>query len=197
MHYPWSLILHPNGCCLIFRLFEDDEVDDVLDMKFVYGFQSPVIVVLYKEASFMVSNVIAGPAFVETYKADLVQGRFLKRPGPKCKIIAAGDACFLYSVPSPLCGVLVIGPHYIDYFSAESFKTTSVTTSVGHISRSFTSSLKDCYVSYSLWIWHFTADLWCAQVLITACGKLDSNVFLLSDVSGRLQKHTITRSNEM
>ncbi|CAH9076420.1 unnamed protein product [Cuscuta epithymum] len=92
----------------------------VLDIKFLYGCSKPTIVVLYQDNK--------DARHVKTYEVSLKDKDFIEGPWSQNNLDNGAD--LLIPVPSPLCGVLIIGEETIVYCSAAAFKAIPIRPSI-------------------------------------------------------------------
>ncbi|KAK4488128.1 hypothetical protein RD792_003870 [Penstemon davidsonii] len=92
----------------------------VLDIKFLYGCPKPTIAVLYQDNK--------DARHVKTYAVTLKDKDFVE--GPWSQNNLDNGAELLIPVPSPLCGVLIIGEETIVYCSASAFKAIPIRLSI-------------------------------------------------------------------
>ncbi|CAK8578715.1 unnamed protein product [Lathyrus sativus] len=92
----------------------------VLDIKFLYGCPKPTIVVLYQDNK--------DARHVKTYEVALKDKDFVEGPWSHNNLDNGAD--LLIPVPSPLCGVLIIGEETIVYCSADGFKAIPIRPSI-------------------------------------------------------------------
>ncbi|KAL9818275.1 putative transcription factor WD40-like family [Arabidopsis thaliana] len=92
----------------------------VLDIKFLYGCTKPTIAVLYQDNK--------DARHVKTYEVSLKDKNFVEGPWSQNNLDNGAD--LLIPVPSPLCGVLIIGEETIVYCSANAFKAIPIRPSI-------------------------------------------------------------------
>ncbi|XP_057415588.1 DNA damage-binding protein 1a [Lotus japonicus] len=92
----------------------------VLDIKFLFGCSKPTIVVLYQDNK--------DARHVKTYEVALKDKDFVEGPWSQNNLDNGAD--LLIPVPSPLCGVLIIGEETIVYCSANAFKAIPIRPSI-------------------------------------------------------------------
>ncbi|XP_031130290.1 DNA damage-binding protein 1-like [Ipomoea triloba] len=92
----------------------------VLDIKFLYGCPKPTVVVLYQDNK--------DARHVKTYEVSLKDKDFIEGPWSQNNLDNGAD--LLIPVPSPLCGVLIIGEETIVYCSATAFKAIPIKPSI-------------------------------------------------------------------
>ncbi|KAL9676917.1 hypothetical protein QQ045_005139 [Rhodiola kirilowii] len=92
----------------------------VLDVKFLFGCSKPTIVVLYQDNK--------DARHLKTYEVVLKDKDFVE--GPWSQNNLDNGAEMLIPVPSPLCGVLIIGEETIVYSSATIYKVIAIKPSI-------------------------------------------------------------------
>ncbi|XP_010445239.1 PREDICTED: DNA damage-binding protein 1b-like [Camelina sativa] len=92
----------------------------VLDIKFLYGCVKPTIAVLYQDNK--------DARHLKTYEISLKDKEFVEGPWSQNNLDNGAD--LLIPVPSPLCGVLIIGEETIVYCSANAFKAIPIRPSI-------------------------------------------------------------------
>ncbi|CAN8246204.1 unnamed protein product [Cochlearia groenlandica] len=92
----------------------------VLDIKFLFGCAKPTIAVLYQDNK--------DARHVKTYEVSLKDKDFVEGPWSQNNLDNGAD--LLIPVPSPLCGVLIIGEETIVYCSANAFKAIPIRPSI-------------------------------------------------------------------
>ncbi|KAL0699191.1 hypothetical protein Bca4012_055313 [Brassica carinata] len=92
----------------------------VLDIKFLYGCAKPTIAVLYQDNK--------DARHVKTYEVSQKEKDFVEGPWSQNNLDNGAD--LLIPVPSPLCGVLIIGEETIVYCSANALKAIPIRSSI-------------------------------------------------------------------